>query len=57
MIRALHVCASPIVFIPFYGLEWQERVFKFMKNDHFLIFLSVFVLFSEILGRLMSGFY
>ena len=31
----------PIVFILFYDRDWDGRVFKLMKNDHFLVFLTV----------------
>ena len=40
MIRVLHVCAYPIVFISFYGLDWQKRVFKVMKK---IIFKNIFI--------------
>ena len=35
----------------------QGRVFKIMKNDCFLVFLAVWVLFPKILGRLRSALY
>ena len=37
IIRVSHVVACSIVFILF----WQGGVLKFMKNDHFLVFLTV----------------
>ena len=55
MIRVLHVVACPIVFILSYDQSWQRGVFKVMKNDHFLLFLAVWVLFPKFLGRLRSG--
>ena len=50
-IRVLHIVACPLVFILFYERSCQGGVFKIMKNDHFLVFLSVWVLFPEVLGR------
>ena len=41
IIRASHVVACSIVFILFRERSWQGGVFKFMKNDHLLVFLSV----------------
>ena len=55
MIRLLRVVAFPIVFILFYGRNWQEGVFKVMKNDHFFVFLAVWVLFPKFLGRLKGN--
>ena len=46
------VVACLIVFILFYERRWQEGVFKIMKNDSFLVFLAVWVLFLKILSRL-----
>ena len=50
MIRVLHLVACPVTFILFYGRDWQARVFKFMKNGHFLVFLAVRVLLLKFLG-------
>ena len=55
MIKVPHLVASPIVFILFYDRDWQGGVLKLMKNDHFLVFLAVWVLFPMFLGRLRSG--
>ena len=58
MIRALHVVACPIVvvvvfvcFCCFMSNVWQRGVFKIMKNNHFLVFLAVWVIFLKLLGR------
>ena len=51
-IRVSLVVACLIVFIFFYERRWQEGVFKIMKNDSFLVFLAVWVLFLKILIRL-----
>ena len=53
MIRVLHVAACPIVvvvvvavvFCCFMSEVWQGGVFKVMKNDCFLVFLTVWVFF------------
>ena len=52
IIRVSHVVAWTIVFILFYEQSWQGGVFKVMKTDHFLVFLTVWVLFPKILGWL-----
>ena len=41
-----------IFFILVYEQIWQGGVFKFMKNDHLLVFLDIWVGFSRFLGRL-----
>ena len=41
VIKVSHAVARPIVFILFYRGSWQERLFKIMKNDHFLVLLAV----------------
>ena len=56
MIRVLHVVACLIVLILLYCQGWQGGVFKVVKNDHFLVFSSVFVHFPKFLGRLRSSF-
>ena len=53
--RVSHVDACPIAFILFYERSWQEEVLRFMKNDQFLVFLAVWVLFPMFMGRLMYG--
>ena len=52
IIRVSNVVMCPIVFVLFYRGDWQEGVFKVIKNDHFLVFLAVWVLFPKFLGRL-----
>ena len=51
IIRASHAVGCPIVFLLFYEWGWQGGVFIIMKNDHFLEFLAVWVLFPKFLGR------
>ena len=55
IIRVSHVVAYQIVFILFYERSWQGGVLKVMKNDYFLVFLAVWVLFSKLLGRLKNN--
>ena len=52
-----HVVACVIVFSLFDERGWQGGVFKVMKNDQFLVFLAVWVLFPEFFGRLRNGLY
>ena len=49
--RISHVIECPIVFILFYERHRQGGVFKSMKNDHFQVFLAIWVLFLKLLGR------
>ena len=51
IIKVSHKVTRPIVFILFYDRDGQGGVFKVMKNDHFLIFLAVWVLLPKLLGR------
>ena len=51
MISVLHAVACPIVFILFYGQDWQGGVFKIMKNDHFFSIISRFRLFRQVFGQ------
>ena len=51
MIRELHLVPCPIDFLLFYGQSWQGGVLKGMKNDHFLVFLAIWVLF-QVFGQL-----
>ena len=51
MMRVPHIVACPNVFILFYERSCQGGVFKIMKNDLFLVFSAVWVLFPEFLGR------
>ena len=41
ILRISNLVASPNVFILFCVQSWQGGVFKVMKNDHFLGFLSI----------------
>ena len=47
----LHVVANPTVFILFYEQCWVRGVFKVIKNDHFLVFLTVRVLFPKFFAQ------
>ena len=40
-----------IVFILFYDRDVKEGVLKHMKNDHLLVFLAIWVLFSLVVGQ------
>ena len=51
IIRVSHAVAYQIVFLLFYERRWQGGMFIVMKNDHFLVFLAVWVLFLTFLGR------
>ena len=57
MIRVLHLVTYPIVFNFHYDQGRQGGVFKRMKNDQFLVFLAVWVLFPMFLGRLRKALY
>ena len=56
IIKKSHSVVSPIDFLVFYQQVWQGEVFKVMKNDHFLVFLAIWVLFPKFLGRLSIGY-
>ena len=47
--------AKSIAHILFDDQDWQGKVPQIMKNDHFLVFLGVLVLFLKFLGSIMSG--
>ena len=47
IIRVSHAAALPIVFVLFYERGWQGGIIKVMKNDHFLIFLAVLIVFPK----------
>ena len=51
VIRVLHVVACMMDFDLLCDQGKQEGVLKLMKNDHFLAFLVVLVIFSKCLGR------
>ena len=55
MIRVVDLVACPIIFILFDDPDWRESVLKHMENDHFLVFIAVWVLFPRFLGRFNSG--
>ena len=57
MIKVAHEVACRIGFSLICNRGQQERVLKPTKNDHFQLFLVVWVLFLRILGRLKSGIY
>ena len=46
MIKVLLAVACTVVFILLYGRDWQGRMFKILKNDHFCNILISFGLFS-----------
>ena len=46
IITVSHVVAYQIVLLLFYEWGWQGGVLIVMKNDHFLVFLAVWVFFS-----------
>ena len=50
IIKMSHIVSCPIVFPWFYEGAWQGGDFKIMKNDHFLVFLVVWVIFTKFLG-------
>ena len=45
------ICSSVSTFFLFYDQDGKEGMFKVMKNDHFLVFLVLCVIFHNILGR------
>ena len=57
MIRMSRLVACPIVFILLCDQNGPGGVFKVMKKDHFLVFLTVWVLFPKFFGRLRSSLY
>ena len=54
-IGILHLVTFPIGFILFYEQRWQGGVFKFKKDDRFLVFLAVWVIFPQFLWWSRSG--
>ena len=48
IIRLPHAVACPIIFILFYGKVWLRGVLKIIMNGHFLVLLSVWVLFLNL---------
>ena len=50
-IRVSYVVVCSIVFILFYDRDVEDGVLKHMKNDHLLVFLAVWVLFSLVVGQ------
>ena len=57
MIRISYLVACPLAFNLFCDRGQQGGVLKPTKNDHFLVFLVVWVLFHKFLGRLRSDLY
>ena len=57
IIRLPQVVLCTIVFTLFYERDWQEGVFKVIKNDHLLVFLAVWCLIPKFLRRLRNGLY
>ena len=55
VIRVVDLVACPIIFILFDDPDWRESVLKHMENDHFLVFIAVWVLFPRFLGRFNSA--
>ena len=53
----LHAAACPNVLLLFYEEGWHGGVFKVMKNDNFLAFLVVCVLFPKLLSKVRGGLY
>ena len=53
--RVPHLVACPTIFIWFYDRDWQGGVLKLMKNDHFLVFLTIWFRVPIFLARLRSG--
>ena len=49
-IRVLLDVACRIAFLLFYQRSWQGEVMKVMENDHFVVFLAVFVHLPKFLG-------
>ena len=42
-----HVAACTIDFVLLYERDWQGRVLKLTKNDHLLVFLTIWILFPK----------
>ena len=57
MIKVLHIVACTMVFNLLCDRGHQGEVLKLMKDDLFLVFLTVWVLFPKFLGMLKSGLY
>ena len=55
-IRVSYAVVFPIVLILFYDRDVEEGVLKHMKNDHLLVFLAVWVLFSLVAGQVKAWF-
>ena len=56
-IRVSHVVLYLIVFTFFDDRNGQGGMFKVTENDHFLVFLTIWVIFPKFLGRWGSGLY
>ena len=57
MIRVLHVAACPVGFNLICDRFQHGGMLKLVKNDQFLVFLAIWVLFPTLLGRLRSDLY
>ena len=57
VIKVLYAVVCPTGFNLLCDRGQQRGVLKLMKNDHFLVFLAVLVLFPKFLRRLKSGLY
>ena len=55
IIRVSHAFRAQLFLFCFMSKVVREGVFKFMKNDHFLVHLAVLIFFPKFLGRLRSG--
>ena len=49
-LRVSYAAVCRIVFILFYDRDMEEGVLEHMKNDHLLVFLAAWVLFSLVVG-------
>ena len=50
-IRVLHLIACPIVFICFPNRDWQGRVLKIIKSDHFFSIFNCLGPFLQVFGQ------
>ena len=57
IIRMWHLIECPMVFMLLCFWSRQGGVLKLMKDDHFLVFLAVWLLFIKSLRRLRSSLY
>ena len=50
-IRVFHLVGCPIVFICFSNRDWQGRVLKIMKSDHFFSIFNCLCPFLQVFGQ------